>query len=160
MQTFLPYASFRESARVLDYRRLGKQRVEAMQILRTIRAGESAKGWRNHPAVTMWRGHELALCAYGDAMCEEWKGRGYKDSLRIQFIEAMFEIVGEIDRNAPAIDIINQNLPAWLGDERLHLSHQSNLIRKDPEYYKLKFPNAPEGLAYFWVSKEEEYINA
>ena len=33
MQTFLPYESFRESAKVLDWRRLGKQRVEGMQII-------------------------------------------------------------------------------------------------------------------------------
>jgi len=30
MQTFLPYADFKLSTRVLDYKRLGKQRVEAM----------------------------------------------------------------------------------------------------------------------------------
>jgi hypothetical protein len=28
MQTFLPYKSFEESASVLDWRRLGKQRVD------------------------------------------------------------------------------------------------------------------------------------
>lgn len=33
MQTFLPYANFEASAKVLDYKRLGKQRVEAKQIL-------------------------------------------------------------------------------------------------------------------------------
>ena len=41
MQTFLPYPSFDASAKVLDYRRLGKQRVEAYQILNTI-TGKSA----------------------------------------------------------------------------------------------------------------------
>ena len=33
MQTFLPYDNFEESASVLDWKRLGKQRVEAMQIV-------------------------------------------------------------------------------------------------------------------------------
>lgn len=37
MQTFLPFASFGESAKVLDNKRLGNQRVEAMQILRINR---------------------------------------------------------------------------------------------------------------------------
>ena len=36
MQTFLPYESFEDTAKVLDYRRLGKQRVEGMQIINTI----------------------------------------------------------------------------------------------------------------------------
>jgi Pyrimidine dimer DNA glycosylase len=36
MQTFLPYPDFVACARVLDSRRLGKQRVEALQILRAL----------------------------------------------------------------------------------------------------------------------------
>lgn len=36
MQTFLPYISFEESAACLDYRRLGKQRLEAKQLLNAI----------------------------------------------------------------------------------------------------------------------------
>jgi Pyrimidine dimer DNA glycosylase len=35
MHTFLPYPSFEETASILDYRRLGKQRVEGFQILKT-----------------------------------------------------------------------------------------------------------------------------
>jgi hypothetical protein len=54
VQTFLPYPDFRSTARVLDQRRLGKQRVEALQVLRgLIRPGY---GWRHHPAVKMWAG--------------------------------------------------------------------------------------------------------
>jgi hypothetical protein len=36
MQTFLPYPDFRESLQVLDNKRLGKQRVEAYQIISAI----------------------------------------------------------------------------------------------------------------------------
>ena len=36
MQTFLPVADFADSARLLDSPRLGKQRVETLQILRAI----------------------------------------------------------------------------------------------------------------------------
>lgn len=160
MQTFLPYPNFEASAFVLDNKRLGKQRVEAWQILRTIRAGDSAKGWKNHPAVNMWRGHEIALCAYGIAMCNEWIKRGFTDNLKAEFVKAMLEYEPVIFVGAGVIDIQKLYNPSWVGDERLHLSHQSNLIRKDYEYYKLQFPNAPEGLAYFWVSKEKEYANA
>ena len=35
MQTFMPYPDYSESARCLDRQRLGKQRVEAFQILRS-----------------------------------------------------------------------------------------------------------------------------
>ena len=36
MQIFLPYADFRKSLRVLDNKRLGKQRVETYQIISAI----------------------------------------------------------------------------------------------------------------------------
>ena len=57
MQTFLPYQSFKESAKSLDYRRLGKQRVEVLQLLNSIKKlknKEPVKGWKNHPARKIW----------------------------------------------------------------------------------------------------------
>ena len=36
MQTFLPYPNFADSLDCLDYRRLGKQRVEAFQIINAL----------------------------------------------------------------------------------------------------------------------------
>ena len=49
MQTFLPYKSFKKSAETLDYQRLGKQRVEAMQIINVIEAtcisGDAGAAW-------------------------------------------------------------------------------------------------------------------
>lgn len=36
MQTFLPYKSFEQSAACLDNKRLGKQRVEVLQILKAL----------------------------------------------------------------------------------------------------------------------------
>lgn len=47
MQTFLTYASFRRTARVLDERRLGKHRAEALQVMRALRI--EGYGWRHHP---------------------------------------------------------------------------------------------------------------
>ncbi len=62
MQTFLPYADFERCAAALDSQRLGKQRVEAFEILRVLR-GES-RGWRNHPAALMWRGYTNTIERY------------------------------------------------------------------------------------------------
>jgi hypothetical protein len=75
MQTFLPYPDFKKSLQALDYRRLGKQRVEAYQIIRAIKYGS---GWQHHPAVTMWRGHINALKRYYNLSLDEWIGRGYR----------------------------------------------------------------------------------
>jgi len=137
MQTFLPYPDYRECARVLDYRRLGKQRVEAWQILQAMK--RETGGWVNHPAVNMWRGYEDSLNQYGREMCLEWRERGYTDNMLERFV-----CVGDPEP------------PMWLGDTRLHISHQSNLIRKDPLYYQPLFPDVPDNLAYFWVTKEQE----
>lgn len=137
MQTFLPYADFKESAKVLDVKRLGKQRVETMQIMNAILI--PGHGWRNHPAVKMWRGHENTLWEYQQAICNEWTSRGYKDTC---LEKTRVLVAGNI---TPCDDT-----PEWLGNDELHLSHQSNLIRKLPEFYASKFPDVPDDLPYVW----------
>ena len=68
MQTFVPETtSFTSIAQVLDRQRLNKQALEGWQILMTLLELDPQgnhrvpKGWVNHPAVKMWRGHEMAL---------------------------------------------------------------------------------------------------
>jgi len=72
MQTFLPYADFKISARTLDYKRLGKQRVEAWQIYQIVSENRSEGGCINHPAVKMWRRYPNALAMYYNTMILEW----------------------------------------------------------------------------------------
>jgi len=130
MQTFLPYPSMGKSVRSLDYRRLGKQRVEAFQILNAL-AGKS-KGWTNHPATRMWRGYEAALGWYKDLCIEEWIRRGYKNTMQTE------SYVGAIV------------MPEWLGREDIHASHRSNLLRKDPDFYGVLGWDEPHDLEYVW----------
>lgn len=136
MQTFLPYSNFHETAKVLDWRRLGKQRVEAKQILLTIDRGDEAKGWKNHPAVNMWRGYETALAYYGACICAEWIERGYNDTQLPWFRERIGNNVVE--------------LPWWLEDERVFIGHRSNLLRKDYDYYSQFWPDVPDDIPYYW----------
>jgi len=138
MQTFLPYESYEKSAQVLDMRRLGKQRVETLQILNALTNLEY--GWQNHPAVNMWRGYEFELVIYGMAICEEWTYRGYKDTCRDK-------IMAMVDNETIQIGI---ETPPWLGSELFHRSHQSNLLRKDFDYYNQFFNNVPDDLDYIW----------
>src|SRR4051794_31940065 len=79
MQTFLPYPDFVESAAVLDSKRLGKQRVEALQVLRALT--RPTYGWKRHPAVRMWAGCAEGVGAYGVAVCLEWISRGGADTV-------------------------------------------------------------------------------
>lgn len=144
MQTFLPYPDYDESARCLDARRLGKQRVEALQILRVraalTRDPEARVGWRHHPAVRMWAGYEWQLACYALAVCREWRGRGFADGCA----EAVRALTRAFDGRWP-----NRRHP-WLGDPALHASHRSNLLRKAPHHYgACGWTEAPD-LPYVW----------
>lgn len=133
MQTFLPYRDFDKCAAVLDRQRLGKQRVEVLQILRTLN-GES-EAWKNHPAVLMWNGYTEALVEYGVAICSEWVNRGYNDNCMEQIVDFSW--------GQPVV------MPPWL-TTKFCRAHQSNLIRKHPEHYRQHFPNVPDNLPYIW----------
>ena len=145
MQTFLPYPDFAASAEVLDYKRLGKQRVETFQLLNAIRGvdknGEPKqhKGWVNHPAAVMWRQYVPALAEYGLAMTDEWIRRGYNDTMRQRFIDIL-----AATSNGETV------YPYWLGRDEFHISHRSNLLRKDLEFYSKYFDGVPDDLPYVW----------
>jgi len=177
MQTFLPYPDFVQTSKVLDNKRLGKQRVEALQILQVLAIGpyqmlinyrqdntpvwescnleefnESKKNktptvrktpWYNHPAVQMWRGYDRSLVEYGFNICNEWSARGFRDTCYPKF--------RSIECNIEHLPVV---IPYWIGDNNFHCSHQSNLIRKLPEYYTKYFPGTPNNLAYIWPSKD------
>ena len=81
MQTFLPYPDFERSLKTLDSRRLGKQRIEAFQILNILLKRTSKNGWKNHPAVKMWNGHTNALKIYFNKSIEIWISREYKNNM-------------------------------------------------------------------------------
>jgi len=136
LQTFLPYENFGLCAQCLDRLRLGKQRVEAWQILERC-LDLKVDRWSNHPAVRMWRGHEEQLCLYGLHCCESWRKRGYNDAMTERFNEALEWVLGT-------------ERPPWLGDRDFHMSHRSNLVRKLPEHYRKFFGDIPNDLPYVW----------
>lgn len=152
MQTFLPYPDFDACARALDRRRLGKQRVETLQVLRALTV--PGYGWRHHPAAKMWRGYEEALAAYGEAICREWCRRGHADTCREKIV-AEVEGLGIGDVRSQGELARAGALPPWLGDEDFHRSHRSSLLRKDPEWYGPLFGDLPDDLPYVWPTAAE-----
>lgn len=145
MQTFVPYADVIHSVRVLDTKRLGKQRSETMIIWNTLTGVYEAmgrKGWPNHPAVKMWREAETGLIYYGLEVCNEWQRRGYEDNGTLDWFVSRMEWRK------------NVQMPWWWGREDVHRSHRSQLLGKDPNYYKQHFPNEVSGLPYVWPGAE------
>lgn len=118
MQTFLPYSDFEKSISCLDSKRLGKQRVEAYQILEIVSGNRTSGGFVNHPIVHMWKGYSRALSYYMNICISKWIERGFRNNMKIIRLESR-----------------NIEFPDWFGDERLHSSHRANLLRKDYEFY-------------------------
>ncbi|MFF5494451.1 MSMEG_6728 family protein [Streptomyces aquilus] len=154
MQTFLPHPDFRQTALLLDQRRLGKQRVEALQVLRGLTV--AGYGWRRHPAVRMWAGYEEALVRYGLEICRVWREQGHQDSCAAS-------LVADLAASHPGIRVRGQReltaageLPPWHGDEAFHESHRSALVRKAPEVYADLFPGVPDDLPYVWPASDRE----
>lgn len=131
MQTFLPYEDFEQTAAVLDRSRLGKQRVETLQLLKALTTGGA---WSKHPCARQWSSHLDWLVAYGVAVCNEWLKRGYKDTCLDKIL---------------AYNCGSTAKPWWLGHKAYHLSHQSNLLRKLPSHYSSYF-TVRDDLGYLW----------
>lgn len=155
MQTFLPYADFQRSVRVLDDKRLGKQRVEALQIVRAL--SRPGYGWANHPAVLMWRGYEEALGRYGLTACEHWVERGFADTCAATIRADLCQIdINEVRSEAELGQA--SAMPSWLGSVDLHASHQAALVRKDARYYRQHFPETSDDLPYFWPVRSKAVV--
>jgi len=153
MQVFVPYADVKKSVECLDDSRLGNQIYrEGITILRILKKGPvneitgKATGWYNHPATQMWRNHRYYLCTYLLAGITElsYRGKHYPDTF-----DEIFEIKQTVDDTGP---------PIWWGDERVHLSHQSNLLRKDESHYRSYFGNIPNNLPYHWPQYSHSQI--
>jgi|LauGreDrversion4_2_1035121.scaffolds.fasta_scaffold07546_13 hypothetical protein len=143
MQVFSMHYDYHQTAKELDYKRLGKQRVESWQILGTIQKkkdGLTKAAWINHPCIKIWYNCELALVNYSIAICEEWIKRGYKDTMLDRFLN-MKEVFEKQNYSS--------DLPSLYGVEKFHLSHQSNLLKKDFNYYS-KLYDVPNDLPYYW----------
>jgi hypothetical protein len=87
----------------------------------------------------MWQGYENTLARYGLAMCNEWKRRGYKDTLTEFFLDR-YDYVSDSMLDVPEFVTYD-----------FMVSHQSNLLRKAPDYYRPIFgPSIPDDLPYVW----------
>lgn len=135
VNTFIPYSNYKLIAKILDSKRLGKQRVEAMQILNILEGKNRGTGWINHPVVKMWKGHTESLKQYYNEMVREWVRRGYRNTMKLYKI------------NKP-------HKPWFVKCISVNLSHQASLLRKNPAYYKELFKCVPKKYlkySYIWV---------
>jgi hypothetical protein len=171
MITLVPYPSFEQSARTLDWQDLSQQRIDALEILRALLA--PPEGWVDHPAITMWEQHGLALVCYTLTICDEWAARtwlsetGYsrvEDPVRDTVIELVAERFGcsqeavetlaayEALTNPELVARTGASLPWWVGHQPVHASHRSLLLRRNPVWYQQHGWGEPDGLPLLWPS--------
>lgn len=142
VQTFLISHIFSKTAKILDNKRLGKQRVETLQIINIIDGETEKKGFSKHPAVRSWYGYSDALKKYCNVMLEEWEKRGFKNNIEYY--------------NIPK----NIKYPKWIYNEKIHMSHKARLVQKDYNNYSSIFPEVLNteymNRGYIWPSKWTE----
>lgn len=129
MITWLPFVDFKDSAWILSDSHLKEQRWDAKRIILTLEGHIPNKDWRTLPEVRMWEDYPEVLALYGFVACTEWCRRHGRCNVRSFFA-----------LRVPKHDF---EVPEWLGDEEIHLSHQSNLIAQQPERYSRVWPEVP-----------------
>src|SRR5574343_1484999 len=139
MHTFLPFASYTESAKCLDRQKLHFGVKDSLTLVRSLvrfyplnKRGES--GFEMHTVGRFWSGHELQLARYSLALAEEslrrvnrkrritadeLTQRKYYVSMRRSMVEALE------DRNFP------DSQPALIGQEDFHSAMRAYLLYRD-----------------------------
>lgn len=194
--TFIISSDFKENFKKLCNKRLGKQRLEALRIIEKLEYFDENgwdpsdyKGTNNtryvtQPVLLMWKGYTDALKLYFNMCVEEWRSRGFKNTM------PLFEVGSEGLNKKMAIKDINKKtiktksiesgeskksidtekksqtdikMPPWLDWKPLHYSHQAALMRKAPDDYEGKFPDLPKKYikyGYVWPTKiDKKYFS-
>lgn len=121
MQVFVPDAtSLEASVRCLDQSRAGNQ---CWRESKTLLSG----GWPSHPAHQLFDDYPGAFAKYNMLLIDHVYENGWCR-------QATHEKWHEFWRQE-LVKAGNADLPHWWGDERIHSSHRSALLFKDPEWY-------------------------
>lgn len=132
MQTFFPYPDLERSIYCLDPKRRWNQVNECIALLRVHMDG--AKPWSYHPACKMWAGYGDELLAYAE-----------------ECVRQVYMHDGRVHPGLPwpSRDVTGP-LPSWVFDKRFQHCHRANLVRKDPAFYKPRFPSVEPDDVYVW----------
>lgn len=175
MQTFLPYPDFAECARVLDDKRLGKQRVECVDILRAMQPPDVCPMCQGNKTIDIsWtkspqqKNVQCPRCRATGIIERAWRNhpatrmwRGYEGALIVYLECCVAEWTrrgGEDTRWAEVLKLYPDKVrarftapvPPWHRDERLHSSHRAALLYKNPDHYKqFNWTETPKQ-DYYW----------
>ncbi len=140
MQTWHPFPDYGTTAAVLHLDQLRIQRSDTLKIMTALMIGRGETG---HPATRIWRRYEWSLLEYQYSICLEWLRRDQHDRHNI-LVQTEDMYYSNIEWVEPGVS------PAWLMDGRLHMSHQSNLIRLRPDHYRSYFDPITDNFEMYW----------
>ena len=140
----------------LDYRRLGKQRIEAKQIIESLE--NNSLGWSKHPATLSFSKNIDSLKAYYNICIQEWINRGYKCNMKIydEIDESKYSpLICEFDGKKAIFHEDNEkSYPKFVSFPPYFYAHRASLYRKNNNFYSSKnFPEEYLEKGYFWPSK-------
>jgi len=162
VQTFLPYDNIEKSLICLDDKRLGKQRVEAFQILRLLlqlkncsqidsnstTVDKFSRTYKNHPAVLMWEGSEKCLQYYLLTCMRVWSTRKTKKGVNFSNQQMQKNVEALKIDSLPALT--PEDYPNWWKNENFFSSHRAMLFKKNPVHYNQFQSDAPKFSDYAW----------
>lgn len=113
--TFVPFFDIAKTYNVLDVKRRNKQITECIEIISAIELNKA--GYKNHPALLMWKDNVDALKVYYNIMLRLWRKDGGKGT----------RVLYNLDEDSV-------EWPWWWNWEVLALSHKLSLLRKSKLY--------------------------
>jgi len=170
VNTFLPYASLEATTRALDFRRLGKQRVEAWQIWNVLTKAESV----HPPPVGLGAAPWATKRAWMEAAAQRWKAAtgkrlgwathpavvlwvGHRDGLAVYYNAMLkgWEARGGHNNVLKPIPVPPETpLPPWTQSPVVHNAFRWQLLRKEL-WQPVRGIREPS-----WYVKQPDFIGA
>lgn len=159
VNTFIVSSDIYESMETLDFKRLGKTRLEAKQIINVLE-NELNGGWSKHPATLSFVGYIDALKAYYNICVQEWISRGYKNTMKLYDVDESRFSARFFDKETKEFSKKTKySYPKFVSFEPYLLAHKAALFRKDNEYYKdFEVPEEYLERGYLWPCNYSDEI--
>ena len=181
VNTFLPFSDFKKCAQVLDKKRLGKQRVEAMQLIKILEYIDSCTFLEQKSEMIIVNKDKRQVIFFnGDTpfsvRSDFSKGKprfvswinhpalkmwvGYTNALK-EYTNIMIQewIFRGYNNTMKIYDLPEKiEYPWFIYWDMLQLSHLASLNRKDPSFYSFNVPEEYTKYTYIWPSKLKSEI--
>lgn len=150
MMTWITRMSIFDSVADLELAQLAMAQRESEALFNEMVFGEPEEGFNNAPTplIGMWRGYEAALAAYSTACSITMVGHGITDGARSLYIA---KTISELRQSG---DPVPFEMPPWIRDIDVLMSHRSNLVRRWPGSYS--FPRNPTDMPYLWPIVDDD----